>query len=109
MPAPIVAAYDPYVDDRAPVVLALAASELTGSPVIAACVHPWLVPEGYSAVDDFEREPEPVVTGALRRLHADLGSRRGSCTTCRCRTAFTSSRARRAPGWSWSARPIAER
>jgi nucleotide-binding universal stress UspA family protein len=73
MPAPIIAAYDPYVEDRAPVSLALAAAELSGSPVIAVSVYPWLISEGYAAVDDFERTPEPVVTGALGRLHADLG------------------------------------
>jgi nucleotide-binding universal stress UspA family protein len=73
MPAPIIAAYDPYVEDRAPVTLALAAAELTGSTVIAAAVYPWVVGEGYTAVDDFEREPEPVVTGALSRLRSELG------------------------------------
>lgn len=36
MAARIVAAFDPYVEDRAPVTLALAAGELTGAPVIAA-------------------------------------------------------------------------
>src|SRR5690242_6017092 len=72
MPAPIIAAYDPYVEDRAPVALALAAAELTGSPVIATTVYPWIIGEGYTAVDDFDREPEPVLTGALSRLRRDL-------------------------------------
>jgi nucleotide-binding universal stress UspA family protein len=73
MPAPIIAAYDPYIEDRAPVALAVAAAALTGSPVLAASIYPWLLAEGYTAVDDFDREPTPVVTGALQRLHADLG------------------------------------
>ena len=49
MPAPIIAAYDPYTEDRAPVELALAAAELTGAP-------------------RHRRRRLPV--GALRRLHA---------------------------------------
>ena len=38
MPAPIIAAYDPFAEDRAPVELALAAAELTGASVVAAAV-----------------------------------------------------------------------
>jgi hypothetical protein len=33
MPAPIIAAYDPFQEDRAPVVLAPAAAELTNAPL----------------------------------------------------------------------------
>ena len=69
----IIAAYDPYVEDRAPVALALAAGELTGSPVVAASVSSWLIEEGYRDVDDFDHIPEPVVSGALARLRGDLG------------------------------------
>ena len=38
MSAPILAAYDPSRDDRAPVELALAIAELTGADVIAVSV-----------------------------------------------------------------------
>ena len=38
MPAPILAAYDPSRDDRAPVELALALAELTGAEVTAVLV-----------------------------------------------------------------------
>lgn len=72
MRAPIIAAYDPFAEDRAPVELALAAAEVTGAPVIAAAVYPgnladdWTEPALDVAV---ERQMEE----ALRRLHADLG------------------------------------
>ena len=39
MPAPIIAAYDPFLKDHAPVELALAAAELTGADVIVASVR----------------------------------------------------------------------
>ncbi len=72
MPAPIIAAYEPYTDDRAPVELALAAAELTGAPVIAAAVYPWVISEGWSNPypDD---EAQAAVTSAMQRLHDDLG------------------------------------
>jgi nucleotide-binding universal stress UspA family protein len=59
MPAPIIAAYDPYAEDRSPVVLALAAAEATGSPVVAVAVHAWT--------------PAKEAVAAMRRLHDDLG------------------------------------
>ena len=72
MPAPIIAAYEPYSDDRAPVTLALAAAELTGAPVIATAVYPWQMSDGwapsYAAAD-----VEAVVTEAMQKLHEDLG------------------------------------
>jgi nucleotide-binding universal stress UspA family protein len=46
MPAPILAAFDPYTEDRAPVELAVAAAAQTGVPVIAVAVYPWFVPDG---------------------------------------------------------------
>jgi nucleotide-binding universal stress UspA family protein len=55
MPAPIIAAYDPFLEDHAPVELALAAAELTGADVIVA------------AVADETIEP------ALSRLRDELG------------------------------------
>jgi nucleotide-binding universal stress UspA family protein len=71
MPAPIIAAYEPYGEDRAPVELALAASELTGAPVIAAAVCPWAITDGW--VDPYEAEREESVAASLQRLHDELG------------------------------------
>ena len=71
MPAPILAAYDPYSEDRAPVELALGAAELTGAPVIAVAVCPWM------AADDTDTQAFDAATGpvaaALRRLHEETG------------------------------------
>jgi len=72
MPAPIIAAFEPYTEDRAPVELALAAAELTGAPVIAAAVYPWVISEGWSNPYPND-EDQAVVTAALQRLHDDLG------------------------------------
>jgi nucleotide-binding universal stress UspA family protein len=72
MPAPIIAAYEPYSEDRAPVALALAASELTGAPVIAAAVHPWTVSEGWSD-PSLSADAQEAMTASLQRLHDDLG------------------------------------
>ena len=45
MPAPIIAAYNPFLKDHVPVELALAAAELTGADVIVASSlgHPMAV------------------------------------------------------------------
>jgi nucleotide-binding universal stress UspA family protein len=73
MPAPIIAAYEPYTEDRAPVLLALAAADLTGGAVTAVSVHPrpptdtWAIPP----IDD--GAAERLVADAVARLHADLG------------------------------------
>ena len=72
MSAPIIAAYDPYTEDRAPVELALAAAGITGARVIAVAVYPWGLSEGWS-----EPYPQPAsdarVEEAINRLHEDLG------------------------------------
>lgn len=39
MATPIIAASDPFLEDRAPVELALVFGELTGTPVLAGAVH----------------------------------------------------------------------
>lgn len=70
MPAPIIAAYDPYVEDRAPVELALAAARVTGARVIAAAVYPWGLSEGWA--DPVDPGGEARVRGAIQRLHDDL-------------------------------------
>ena len=70
MPAPIIVADEPFSEDRAPVELALAASELTGAPVIAAAVRPWMISEGFTQpVPD----AEPAINSSLERLHDDFG------------------------------------
>ena len=48
MPGPILAAYDPFKEDRAPVDLALAAAELTGAPVVAVAVAPTPLQTGWA-------------------------------------------------------------
>ena len=73
MPAPIIAAYEPYTEDRAPVELALAAAELTGAPVIAAAVYPWAMSDGWIDPYADDGDAQTVVTDAMQRLHDDLG------------------------------------
>ena len=73
MAFPIVAACDPYSEDRAPVTLARAAAELTGSPVIAVAVYPWPMMEGFSDPYTLGGESEQVVSSSLRRLREDFG------------------------------------
>jgi len=72
MSAPIIAAYDPYTEDRAPVELALAAAQVTGARVIAVAVYPWGLSEGWS-----EPYPEPDterrMEDAMQRIRQDLG------------------------------------
>jgi nucleotide-binding universal stress UspA family protein len=73
MPAPIIAAYDPYTDDRAPVELAFTVAELTGSPVVAATVYPWPMEAGHTDPYAADGATQQVVNNALQRLHEDLG------------------------------------
>lgn len=72
MSAPIIAAYDPYAEDRAPVELALAAARVTGARVIAAAVFPWGLSEGWPDPYD-EPGGAQRVDGAMLRLRDDLG------------------------------------
>jgi nucleotide-binding universal stress UspA family protein len=73
MPAPIIAAYCPYTEDRSPITLALAAAELTGSAVIAVAVYPWQLSEDMTEPYASDGDSQQIVNGALRRLHEDLG------------------------------------
>jgi nucleotide-binding universal stress UspA family protein len=73
MPAPIVAAYDPFAEDRAPVELALAAAELTGAGVVAAAVFVspsvgGLMVDPYMLSDDLQE----MIDASLDRLRDDL-------------------------------------
>jgi len=71
MSAPIIAAYDPYVEDRAPVELALAAARVTGARVVAAAVYPWGLSEGWSN-PQVEPSSEERLHGVMQRLHDEL-------------------------------------
>lgn len=72
MPVPIIAAFDPFAEDRGPVELALAAGQATGAPVLAVAVYSWGLSEGWSEPYP-SPEAEGEVTGAMRRLEQDLG------------------------------------
>jgi nucleotide-binding universal stress UspA family protein len=71
MPGPILAAYDPFKEDRAPVDLALAAAELTGAPVVAVAVTPTALETGWADPTPIYQEVEEIVSSALARLRAD--------------------------------------
>lgn len=73
MPAPILAAFDPFTEDRAPVELALATSARTGAPVLAVSVYPWDVPDGRVEAQAGGVTPT-IVEQATRRLreHCDV-------------------------------------
>ncbi len=70
MPTPIVASYDPFDQDPAPVALALAAGTLTGAPVEAIAVLPPALVAGW---DDPERDSpaRALIAEALERLRHD--------------------------------------
>jgi nucleotide-binding universal stress UspA family protein len=70
MHAPIVAAYDPYSEDRAPVELALTIAELTGAHVTAVGVS---VFDSFTDPAAFDPEVREPVTTAMERLHEDTG------------------------------------
>ena len=71
MPAPIIAAYDPFSEDRAPVELALAAATLTGADVIAVSVVATLVP-GWADPYIVDAGLVEAAEAALRRLREDM-------------------------------------
>ena len=70
MPAPIIAAFDPYTADTAPIVLAVGAAELTGSTVIAVAVYPWSLADEPS---DLDGDPQRLVANAMREVHDEFG------------------------------------
>src|SRR4051794_28232331 len=73
MPAPIVAAYDPFHEDRAPVELALAAAEMTDAPVLVAAVAPDVMMQGWADSQPIHDEIVGLTRRALRAVHRDLG------------------------------------
>jgi nucleotide-binding universal stress UspA family protein len=73
MPTPIIAAYDPFLEDRAPVELALLFGELTNTPVLAGAVHAAAFADGW--MESLQTDPE-VRAGAdhaLELLRGDTG------------------------------------
>src|SRR5262245_52473750 len=73
MATPIIAAYDPFREDRAPVELALVFRELTDTPVIAAAVHAAALIDGW--MEPLQSDPEVLAGGdrALAHLRGDTG------------------------------------
>jgi nucleotide-binding universal stress UspA family protein len=73
MSAPITAAYDSFHEDRAPVLLALAAAELTNAPVPASAVAPNVLVQGWGDSEPIHAEIVGHTQRALRALHAGVG------------------------------------
>lgn len=73
MSAPIVAAYSPFLEDRAPVSLALAAGELTGAPVLAVAVAPDTTAQSWADPYPAREEIVGLTERSLAALHSDLG------------------------------------
>jgi nucleotide-binding universal stress UspA family protein len=73
MATPIIAAYDPFLEDRAPVELALLFGELTGTPVLAGSVHSAALIDGW--MEPLQPDPEILAAGnrALELLRSDTG------------------------------------
>lgn len=69
MRAPIIAAYDPFVEDRAPVELALAAGDFTGARVEVVSVLPPYLVEHW----DEPNTARVLIASALDRVRRDLG------------------------------------
>jgi nucleotide-binding universal stress UspA family protein len=70
MPAAIIAAYDPFLEDRAPVELALGIAELTGAEVTAVSVNPSPYVGGWADLYVADTGPDPAIEPALLRLRA---------------------------------------
>ena len=73
MSTPIIAAYDPFLEDRAPVELALVFGELTGTPVLAGAVYAAALTDGW--MEPLQGDPEilAAVDRALELLRGDTG------------------------------------
>ncbi len=73
MSTPIIAAYDPFLEDRAPVELALVFAELSGTPVLAGAIHPAAMVGAW--MEPYMPDPDTIVKGnqALEQLRADTG------------------------------------
>jgi nucleotide-binding universal stress UspA family protein len=73
MPNPIIAAYDPFIEDRAPVEFALALAELTGAEVLVASVAPSPYAGSLSEPYAVDTTADDTVAAALSRLRDQLG------------------------------------
>ncbi len=73
MSTPIIAAYDPFLEDRAPVELALVFGELTDTPVLAGSVRAAALIDGW--MEPLQPDPEVIAAGdrALELLRGDTG------------------------------------
>ena len=80
MAPPIIAAYDPLLEDRAPVELALLFGELTGTPVLAGAVHSGAVhsPALELLRGDTGVQSRSIVDVSVPRALHDLARRQGS-------------------------------
>jgi nucleotide-binding universal stress UspA family protein len=73
MPAPILAAFDPFLEDHAPVEFALAAAGLTGASVIVAAVAPSPYAGSWAEPYAIDTTSDETIESALERLRAELG------------------------------------
>jgi nucleotide-binding universal stress UspA family protein len=73
MSTPIIAAYDPLLEDRAPIELALLFGELTDTPVLAGAVQSAAIIDGW--MEPLQPDPEILAAGdrALELLRGDTG------------------------------------
>jgi nucleotide-binding universal stress UspA family protein len=69
----IIAAYDPFLEDRAPVELALLFGELTNTPVLAGAIRAAALIDGW--MEPLQTDPEVLAAGdrALEQLRGDTG------------------------------------
>ncbi|MDA0167437.1 hypothetical protein OM076_44675, partial [Solirubrobacter ginsenosidimutans] len=72
MPAPIIAAYDPLLEDHAPIELALAAAELTGADVIIAAVATKPYVGGWADLYAVDAAAEQAIEPALSQMRDAL-------------------------------------
>jgi nucleotide-binding universal stress UspA family protein len=72
LPAPIIVAYDPFGEDRAPIHLALAAAELTGADVTAVSVLPSPYLGGWADPYVADTGLEDAIDAALLRVREEF-------------------------------------
>ena len=73
MSTPIIAAYDPFLEDRAPVELAVLFGELTGMPVLASAVHAAAFVDGWMEPLQLDPEVRAAADRAVEQLRGDTG------------------------------------
>jgi nucleotide-binding universal stress UspA family protein len=75
MPKPILVGYDPSAGDRAPLEFGVAASQLTGAPLIVGAVHASAAALGTAGEGLVEDQLEQESTGTLEHLERELRDR----------------------------------